>query len=326
MTSTRRTLLTAVFGGGLAAGLAACGGNSDNNPLDSGSAAPDTGAATSAGGSASGSGGMGSGPIIVGSANFPESALLAQIYADALSAKGVTTSTKLNIGSRELYLGALKDGSIDLIPEYTGNLARYFDKQADISTSDSALAALKKAVPSDLTVLDPSAAQDSDSICVTQATAQKYSLTSIADLSGHAKDMVIGGPPEFKTRIDGLPGLKRVYGLTFKDFKPLDAAGSLTVTALKNGQVQAANLFTTDPQVKANNFVALEDPKHLFGAQNVIPLIRKDKVNDTVSSTLNAVSAKLDTKTLLSLVSKVVIDKQDAATVSKQFLSDAGLS
>ena len=320
MTSTRRTLLTAVFGGGLAVGLGACGSNSNSNPLDSGSAAP----ATS--GSASASGGSGSGPIIVGSANFPESALLAQIYADALSAKGVSASTKLNIGSREIYLGALKDGSIDLIPEYTGNLARYYDKQADISTADKALAALKKAVPSDFTVLQPSAAQDSDSICVTSATAQKYNLTSIADIDGHAKDMIIGGPPEFKQRIDGLPGLKRVYGLTFKDFKPLDAAGALTVTALKNGQVQAANLFTTDPQVKANNFVALQDPKHLFGAQNVIPLIRKDKASDTVSSALDAVSAKLDTATLLSLVSKVVLDKQDPTAVSKQFLSSAGLS
>ncbi|HET9127993.1 MAG TPA: ABC transporter substrate-binding protein [Propionibacteriaceae bacterium] len=325
MTSTRRSLLTAVFGSGLAVGLAACGSSNNSNPLASGSSAAG-GASGSASSSASSGSGSGTGTLIVGSANFPESALLAQIYADALTAKGVTASTKLNIGSREIYLGALNDGSIDLIPEYTGNLARYYDKQADISTPDKALAALKKALPANLTALNPSSAQDSDSICVTAATAQKYGLTSIADLAGHAQDMVLGGPPEFKQRIDGLPGLKRVYGLTFKDFKPLDAAGALTVTALKNGQVQAANLFTTDPQVKANNFVVLQDPKHLFGAQNVVPLIRKDKVTSSISSTLDAVSAKLDTSTLLSLVTKVVINKQDPGTVAKQFLASAGLS
>ncbi len=317
MTTTRRTLLTAVFGGGLAVGLSACGGGT-SNPLDT------TSSSAAAGGSSSSA--ASTGTLVVGSANFPESALLGQIYADALSAKGVTTTTKLNIGSRELYIGALKDGSIDLIPEYDGNLARYFDKSADISTPAAALASLKKVLPSDLTVLKPSAAQDSDSICVTAATAKKYGLKSIADLAGHAKDMVLGGPPEFKTRIDGLPGLKRVYGLTFKDFKAFNASGALTVTALKNGQVQAANLFTTDPQVKANNFVVLSDPKHLFGAQNVIPLLRKDKVTDTITTTLNAVSAKLDTSTLLSLVTKVVIDKQDPMAVSKQFLSGAGLA
>ncbi len=318
MTTTRRTLLTAVFGGGLAVGLSACGGT-NSNPLNT--------ASSSTAGGASSAPASGTGTLIVGSANFPENALLAQIYADALTAKGVTTSTKLNIGSRELYIGALDDGSIDVIPEYSGNLARYFTKgQADISTPAAALASLKKALPSNLTVLQPSVAQDSDSICVTSATAQKYSLTSISDLAGHAQNMVIGGPPEFKTRVDGLQGLKRVYGLTFKDFKPLDAAGALTVTALKNGQVQAANLFTTDPQVGANHFVVLQDPKHLFGAQNVIPLLRKDKVTDTITSTLNAVSAKLDTATLLSLVTKVVIDKQDPTAVSKQFLTGAGLA
>lgn len=259
--------------------------------------------------------------LVIGSANFPESVLLAQIYADALSAKGVAVSTRLNIASRETYLGALADGSIDLIPEYTGNLARYFDKTADIADPAAALAALKKALPAGLAVLAPSAAQDSDSICVTAATAKQYGLKSIADLAGHAKDMVLGGPPEFKQRVDGVPGLQRVYGLGFKSFLPFDSANSLTVTALKNGQVQAANLYTTDPQVAANGFVALQDPKHLFGAQNVIPLIRKDRLSEAVASTLDAVSARLDTTTLAALVKSVVIDKQDVATVARGFLA-----
>jgi osmoprotectant transport system substrate-binding protein len=136
---------------------------------------------------------------------------------------------------------------------------------------------------------------------------------------------VLGGPPEWPSRANGVPGLASVYGLTFKEFKPLDVAGPLTVTALKNGQVQAANLFTTDPAIKANNFVVLDDPKSLFGAQNVIPVVSKAKASPTVTAALNAVSAKLDTDQLATLVTKVVVDKADASTVANDWLKANGL-
>ena len=119
---------------------------------------------------------------MVGSANFPENVLLAEIYAEALTAKGVKVSTKLNIGSRETYIPALKDGSIDLIPEYSGVLLQYFDKTATQTTSDDVFSALKTAVPAPLEVLDQSQAQDKDAVVVTGATASKYHLTSIGDL------------------------------------------------------------------------------------------------------------------------------------------------
>lgn len=290
-------------------GLSACGsGGGDDNPL-SGPTAESA-----------------SGTITVGSANFPESELLMDIYAGALQAKGLQVATKPNIGSREVYIPALQDGSIDLVPEYTGVLLQYFDKSATVGDSESTFKALKAALPPDLTVLDKSAAEDKDALVVTKATADKYDLTSIEDLAPHAKDMVLGGPPEWKTRDTGVPGLKKVYGLTFKSFKPLDAGGPLTVQALKNGQIDAGNLFTTDPNIPVNNFVVLDDPKGLFGSQNVVPLIRKSKVNDTVSGALNAVSAKLDTETLTDLVKQVVIDKKDPTTVAKEFLSSNGLS
>jgi osmoprotectant transport system substrate-binding protein len=287
-------------------GLAACGSNSGGgSPLD---------APTNAGT------GVGAGTIVVGSANFPESELLMDIYAGALKAKGVTVQTKPNIGSRETYIPALRDGSIDLVPEYTGVLDQYFNKAAKATDADGVYAELKAALPATLVVLEKSAAEDKDAVVVSKETAAKYSLKTIADLAPVAKDLVLGGPPEWKTRASGVPGLKAKYGLTFKEFKPLDAGGPLTVQALKNGQVQAANLFTTDPNIPNEGFVVLDDPKSFFAAQNVVPLITKSKVNDTVSSALNAVSAKLDTATLAKLVKEVVIDKKDAADVAEEFL------
>ena len=265
------------------------------------------------------------GTIVVGSANFPENALLAEIYAGALSAKGVKVEKRLNIGSRDTYIPALKDGTIDLIPEYTGVLSQYFNKSAKATDADGVYAELKAALPTTLAVLDKSAAEDKDSVVVTKATADKYKLKTIADLQPIAKDLTLGGPPEWKTKANGVPGLKKVYNLEFKSFRPLDVGGPLSAQALKNGQVDAVNLFTTDPFVAANGFVVLGDPKSLFAAQNVVPLITTSKVNDTISAALNAISAKLDTATLGALVKEVVVDKKDPAAVAKEFLSKNGL-
>ena len=289
-------------------GVAACGSGS-SDPLAAGT--PATAA---------------SGTIVVGSANFPENALLAEIYAGALSAKGIKVEKKLNIGSRETYIPALKDGSIDLIPEYTGVLAQYFNKDAKASTADAVYAELKAGVPSTLAVLDKSAAEDKDAVVVTKETAAKYKLTSIADLGPHAKNLTLGGPPEWKTRPTGVPGLKKLYNLDFKTFRPLDAGGPLSVQALKNGQVDAVNLFTTDPSIADNGFVILTDPKSLFAAQNVVPLITKAKVTPEITAALNAISAKLDTATLGELVKEVVVDKKDASAVAKDFLTKNNLN
>jgi osmoprotectant transport system substrate-binding protein len=137
---------------------------------------------------------------------------------------------------------------------------------------------------------------------------------------------VFGGPPELKTRPTGLPGMKKIYGLEFKSFKSLDAGGPLTINALKKGQVQAADVFSTDPNIPANNWVVLEDPKFLFAAQNVVPLISKAKATATVSDALNAVSAKLTTPVLADMVKQISGDeKKDPETVAKEFLSTNGL-
>ncbi len=140
-----------------------------------------------------------------------------------------------------------------------------------------------------------------------------------------ASKLILGGPPEFKTRPDGVPGLAKTYNVTFGSFKALDAGGPLTINALKNGQVDAADIFTTDPSIEANGFVVLDDPKSLYTAQNVTPLINKAKATDGVKQVLNAVSAKLDTTTLTQLDAKVISDKQDPAKVAADYVASLGL-
>ena len=289
-------------------GLTACGGG--GNPLSSGSSGSQSPSDT----------------ITVGSANFPESQLLAEIYAAALSKAGVKVSKKLNIGSRETYIPALKDGSIDLIPEYSGVLLQYFDKSATATSADDVYAALQKALPSGLSVLDKSTAEDKDAIVVTKETADKYNAKSLADIAPHCGDLVIGAAPEFQKRPDGVPGLQKNYNCTFKDFKSLDADGPLTVAALQQNTVQAADMFTTDSTIQKNGWVVLEDPKFNFAAQNVLPLINTSKASDKVKQTLNAISAKLDTKTLTDLNTKLAApDKPDASKVASDWLASAGL-
>jgi osmoprotectant transport system substrate-binding protein len=160
---------------------------------------------------------------------------------------------------------------------------------------------------------------------VTSETAEEYDLAEIGDLEGVADELTLGGPPEWKTRQTGIPGLEEVYGVTFGDFIELDAGGPQTLNALLNGRIDAGNLFTTDPNVEANDLVPLEDPEALFAAQNVVPLLRADAVDETVTEALNEVSAALDTETLGALVTRVVIDKEDPDAVAEDFLAENDL-
>ena len=263
--------------------------------------------------------------IKVGSADFPESALLAEIYAGALEKKGIKVEKKLNIGAREAYIPALQDGSIDLIPEYTGVLRDYFKKGQTGTDADAVYSELKASVPATLTVLDKSAAEDKDALVMKKSKADELGVKSIADLAGKAGQLTVGGPPEWKTRDTGIPGFKKIYGLKFKAFRPLDAGGPLTLAALKNGQIDAGDLFTTDPSIAANDLLAHEDPKSMYAAQNVVPLITKSKSNPTIEGALNGVSAKLDTATLAALLKEVVVEKKYAEVVAKEFLTNNGL-
>ncbi len=264
--------------------------------------------------------------MVIGSANFPENELLAQIYATALQAKGVKVTDKFNIGAREVYYPEVKKGAVSIIPEYNGTLLTVeVNPKSTAATTTEVNAALTSGLPSTMEILNSSSAQDSDSVTVTQAFATAHHLTSIAQLKPLASTMVFGGPPEFKTRSDGLNGLKKNYGLVFKSFDPLDESGPITLAALTDGKVQAADVFTTTPQIISDHLVSLADPKFNFAAQNVTPLVYKQAMTPTIISTLNAISAKLTTADLLKIDTQVITDHQNYSTVATAWLKANGL-
>ncbi|EPU3944704.1 ABC transporter substrate-binding protein [Klebsiella michiganensis] len=243
--------------------------------------------------------------VIVGSADFPESQLLGTIYAGALEAQNIPVEKKLNIGSHEVYIPALLDGSITLIPEYSGALLSYLDAKNAAHGSEDVARELAAKLPEKVKMLQISQAQDIDVLAVTQKTADKYKLKTIADLQPVASQLVLGGPAEWKTRHEGLSGLRDVYGLNFKSFKVLDVGGPLTLSAMKNNQVQVADLLSTSPAIKKDRLVVLEDTKHLFAAQNIVPIVASEALNDAVTTTLNKVSAQLTTEDLIDMNEKI---------------------
>lgn len=258
--------------------------------------------------------------VVVGSADFPESKIVAEIYAQALQANSFTVGRQFGIGSRETYIPALRDHSIDLIPEYTGNLLGYFDPKNTVTEPAQVELALHRALPGDLSVLTPAPAADTDTVTVTAETAQKWNLKSIADLATHSAEVRFGAPSEFLNRPQGLPGLKARYGLDIKgdNFVAIsDGGGPATVKALSGGTVTAANIFSTSPAIPQNKFVVLEDPKNNFLPGNLVPLVSSQKMSEALKKVLDAVSAKLSTEGLTALNAAVSgnsgIDPEEAA-------------
>src|ERR1700742_5164362 len=154
--------------------------------------------------------------IVVGSAGFPESKILAEIYAQALQANGFNVGREMGIGSRETYVPALKDHSIDLVPEYVGHLLSYFSPASTATMLDAVEVELDKRLPADLSILTPSPAADTDTVAVTSATANSWKTRTIGELATHSADVKFGAPSDFATRPEGLPGLRQKYGLDIK--------------------------------------------------------------------------------------------------------------
>ncbi|WP_099022650.1 ABC transporter substrate-binding protein [Mycolicibacterium palauense] len=266
--------------------------------------------------------------ITVGSADFPESKIIAEIYAQALEANGFTVSRQFGIGSRETYIPALRDHSIDLVPEYTGNLLQYFDPETTATSPTDVELALFRVLPGDLSMLVPSEASDTDTVAVTAETARTWNLKTIGDLAEHSAEVKFGAPSEFLNRAEGLPGLKEKYGLDIpeKNFVAIsDGGGPATVRALVDGTVTAADIFSTSPAIPQNDLVVLEDPKNNFLAANVVPVVSSQKKSDTLKTVLDAVSAKLTTRALIDLNTAVSgnsgIDPDEAA---RQWIRDHG--
>lgn len=242
--------------------------------------------------------------IVVGSGDFPESEIVAEIYAEALQANGFEIGRRMGIGSRETYVPALKDHSIDLVPEYIGNLLLYFAPDSTATMLDDVELELYKKLPGDLSILTPSPASDTDTVTVTGGTAGDWNLKTIGDLAAHSPDVRFGAPSAFETRPSGLPGLRQKYGLNIApgNFVAInDGGGAVTVRALVEGKVTAANIFSTSPAMLQNHLVALEDPQHNFLAGNIVPLVNSQKKSDHLKDVLDAVSAKLTTAGLAGL-------------------------
>jgi osmoprotectant transport system substrate-binding protein len=269
--------------------------------------------------------------ITVGSFDFPESVLLAQLYAGALSARGYPVRVLPDLGSRELVEPALMTGLVQLVPEYTGSALEFVSLGRTHATADVAAtaAALANAMAArGIVIARPAAAQDANAIVVTRATASRYRLHAISDLARAARRLVFGGPPECPERPDCLPGLRRAYGLQFRAFAALDAGGPLTRQALEAGDIGAALLFTTDPAIRAGHLVELADNRDLQPAENVIPVLRRataDRYGPGLLAALDAVSARLSTDALSALDAQVELDGRDPRAVARSWLREQGL-
>jgi osmoprotectant transport system substrate-binding protein len=286
-------------------------------------------ASTTASGASTPSSGAAGGKVIVGSADFPESQLLAQIYGQALAKAGFDVDYQMAIGAREVYYKAIESGEIDLVPEYTNSLLSFVERLKDpnaqpkATTVEEQLTELATVLPPTLEVLAPSTAEDKDVIGCTKAAADKYSLTDLTSLGKASKDITIGAPPEFETRSPfGLVGFKEIYGADFKSFVPLQF--SAIVDALKAGQIDCGNLLSTSSAIATEGFVALEDDKHTVSNEAVLPLVRKDVVTDQLDSTLKGINEGLDTEKLTALMVKVEVDAAAPDVVAKEYLDSLG--
>lgn len=278
-----------------------------------------------------GTGAGGGGPTItIGSANFTEAIVLAEIYSQALTAEGFRVEEKLNIGSREVYFPALERGEVDFLPEYTGALLRFVTKDEGSASSDSQQTYDRLAAELEergITALEMADAEDKDAVVVTGETAEELDLEKVSDLEAVDDRLVFGSSPECPERPSCLKGLREVYGLKFKDVKTLDVAGPLTVQALEGGEVDVAVMFTTQGIIFEKGFKVLTDDMGIEVAQNIVPVVRDDVVEahgDDFTSFVDSITAKITTEGLTRLNKLVDVDKEDPEDVAREWLTDEG--
>ncbi len=264
--------------------------------------------------------GSGGETIVVGSQAYYSNEIIAEIYAQALENAGFEVERRFQIGQRDAYLPALESGEVDLFPEYTGNLLQFYDPETTATTSDDVYAALQGALPEGLVVLDQSPATDQDSYNVTAEFAAEYGLSSLEDLAGVSVPLTLGGAPELAERPYGPQGLLDVYGVTVA----FTATGDTTVEDLLAGTVNIANVYSADPRIQTDDLVTLADPKGLFLASNVVPLVNAE-VADQIAEVINAVSAKLTPEGLVALNVQSTVDQLSSADIATQWLTENGL-
>lgn len=308
----RRSLAALAGTGIVALGAAAC---SNDDPLKS-----DSGSGSGSGGSDGG----GSGEIIVGSQQYYSNEIIAELFAQALEGSGATVKRQYQIGQREVYVPELQKGTLDVIPEYLGNLLQYLDESAAKGTADDLAKGLEKALDDGLRALPYAEATDQDSYTVTKDFASQNSLKDIGDLAG-ISDLKIAANPEFEERPYGPKGAKSDYGVDITVVPVSDSGGPLTLKSLMDGKVQVADLYTSDPAIVKNDLVPLEDPKVMVLPENVVPIV-SDKVDDDGAAAIKKVTDALSTDELIALNTRSVDEKADSATIAKAWLKDKGIA
>ena len=261
--------------------------------------------------------------LVVGSQDYYSNEIIAEAYAQALEGAGFAVDRQMRIGQREVYMPELEAGSIDVFPEYTGNLLQYLDQNASARTSQEVYDALATALPMGLRALDQSPATDQDSYVVTSTFAAEHSVTSIGDLAGTGP-LVLGGNSELETRPYGPMGLAQIYGVSV-DFTPIeDSGGPLTIKALKDGDIQLANIYSSDPALAEGTLTVLEDPDGLFLASHVVPLA-SSRVGEDAAAVINRVSAAMDAEDLVEMNRASTVEQKSASQIAHDWLISEGL-
>jgi osmoprotectant transport system substrate-binding protein len=272
--------------------------------------------------------------VTIGSEGFPESLLLAEIYAQALESYGYTV-TRQDFGARDLAMVSLDSNAINVLPEYIGSLVRFLGGEATGDTAETMTNLAAALQPKNLTVLDAAPAQDGDGFVVRKETADQYGLVTMSDLAEVADQLTWGLPLECSDNPSCGPGLKDVYGIdiaTLQKVEDLDACTDQMTTALNEGGngsgIDVAEVCTTQADIERYNFVLLQDDKKLIPAQNVAPVARNDLLEaapDDFESILNDVSAKLTTDELTKLNVRISVNQESIEDVASQWLADQGL-
>ncbi|SFB61853.1 osmoprotectant transport system substrate-binding protein [Amycolatopsis marina] len=264
------------------------------------------------------------GEIVIGSSDVGESLLLAQIYAGALRDAGAENVTvRPPVGGREVVVQALQDRSLSVVPDYSGNLLRYFAPDSEATTPDEVYAELRRTLPEGFRVLEQAPAQDTDVLVIKQELANT-GISTVSELAPHCDELVFGGPGQWADRWQAK--IKALYGCEFREIRVTDTGGPVTVEALRSGEVQVADLFSTSATIESNGFVPLVDDKNMFPAQNIVPLVAHGTLSEREEQALNDLSAVLTTEKLTELNVQFSTEKRNPLDIAEEFLRDNGLT
>jgi osmoprotectant transport system substrate-binding protein len=266
------------------------------------------------------------GQVRVGSKNFTEQFIVAEIYAQALEAAGIKVERKINLGGTLIAHKALEEKQIDLYPEYTGTILLAVLK-APVMTDPKAVYDKVKAdyAAKGLVVLNQAPLNNTYIMVVRPETAAQYKLETLSDLARVAKELKLGAGPEFRDRADGLPGLKAKYGIEFKE--DLQMAIGLRYQALSGKQIDVVNGYATDGMIAALNLKRLKDDKNLWPPYYLVPVVRKEALdaNPQIAEVLNRVDALLDESSMAAMNYKVDGEKEEPKEVARAFLKAKGV-